>query len=166
MWPDGRTRVCPPRHEGHAMKFRIRVKDTDGQESAVTLNAEDRESALAEAKRRGLRPLSIQPVPAKGREPEEDEDDEEDDEPADDGVPRKCYRVVCSVDASAVLTQTALWMVLLLFTCGMAAPFLATSTSSSSSTTSASKKWPRPGSRSRGGVAAGASKPKPARRWR
>ena len=116
------------------MKFRIRVKDADGQESAVTLNAEDRESALAEAKRRGLRPLSIQPVPAKGREAEEEDDDDDnepgddddepnDDEPNDDGVPRKCYRVVCSVDASAVLTQTALWMVLLLFTCGMAAPF-------------------------------------------
>ena len=166
MWPDGRTRVCPPRHEGHAMKFRIRVKDADGQESAVTLTADDRESALAEAKRRGLRPLSIQPVPAKGRETEEDEDDEEDDEPADDGVPRKCYRVVCSVDASAVLTQTALWMVLLLFTCGMAAPFfgyfyfkLILNHIRIEEVAPARKSVPR-------GVAAGASKPKPARRWR
>ena len=58
------------------MKFRIRVEDADGQESAVTLNAEDRESALAEAKRRGLRPLSIQPVPANEREAEEEDDDD------------------------------------------------------------------------------------------
>ena len=41
----------------------------------------------------------------------------------DNGGPRKCYRLVCSVDASAVQTQTFLWMILFLFTCGMAAPF-------------------------------------------
>ena len=111
------------------MKFRIRVEDADGQESAVTLNAEDRESALAEAKRRGVRPLSIQPVPANEREADDDDedddddDDDEDEEQADDGVPRKCYRLVCSVDASAVLTQTFVWMIILLCTCGMTAPF-------------------------------------------